>query len=324
MPTLSKRQRAGKRRVEKETGPEILAMDDEDDYVIIGEDDDDDSEVLLEARAITAGDLVWDERGYQKYGCASGHGFGKTQFYKNRREQSALEVDSEYCHKITDFFIKMETTTDAILELYDNDDCSFECSGKLSIEQAIEALRKVGEPSRNQREESRREESHWETIQALAVLRYLQTIKENGPGDKMRASQMVAELIYSKTSYFSHKSRSIRRWADNMEEAIAPCLAEGEKEAVLVTHDESTFYCNEGKRLFWMENKNFRDLERDLPRTVEEHLPLRFVRRAARRVLRYAEGYRLNKIGPDLESYVRKTYKAHRKPTTLMQNSTDT
>ena len=42
---------------------------------------------------------------------------------------------------------------------------------------------------------------------------------------------------------------------------------------------------------------NFRDLERDLPRTVEEHLPLRFVRRAARRVLRYAEGYRLNKIG---------------------------
>ena len=67
MPTLSKRQRAGKRRVEKETGPEILAMDDEDDYVIIGEDDDDDSEVLLEARAITAGDLVWDKRGYQKY-----------------------------------------------------------------------------------------------------------------------------------------------------------------------------------------------------------------------------------------------------------------
>lgn len=215
MPTLSKRQRAGKRRVEKETGPEILAMDDEDDYVIIGEDDDDDSEVLLEARAITAGDLVWDERGYQKYGCASGHGFGKTQFYKNRREQSALEVDSEYCHKITDFFIKMETTTDAILELYDDDECSFECSGKLSIEQAIEALRKVGEPSRNQREESRREESHWETIQALAVLRYLQTIKENGPGDKMRASQMVAELIYSKTSYFPHKSRSIRRWADS-------------------------------------------------------------------------------------------------------------
>ena len=50
MPTLSKRQRAGKRRVEKETGPEILAMDDEDDYVIIGEDDDDDSEVLLEAK----------------------------------------------------------------------------------------------------------------------------------------------------------------------------------------------------------------------------------------------------------------------------------
>ena len=281
MPTLSKRQRAGKLNAMKSRRVEIMSSLVRMMMM---------TEVLLEARAITAGDLVWDERGYQKYGCASGHGFGKTQFYKNRREQSALEVDSEYCHKITDFFIKTETTTDAILELYDDDDCSFECSGKLSIEQAIEELRKVGEPSRNlreesRREESRREESHWETIQALAVLRYLQTIKENGPGYKMRASQMVAELIYSKTSYFSHKSRSIRRWADNMEEAIAPCLAEGEKEAVLVTHDESTFYCNEGKRLFWMENKNFRDLERDLPRTVEEHLPLRFVRRAARRVL---------------------------------------
>ena len=54
---------------------------------------------------------------------------------------------------------------------------------------------------------------------------------------------------------------------------------------------------------------NFRDLERDLPRTVEEIIPLRFVKKAARRVLRYAEGYRLKKIGPDLEAYVTKNYK---------------
>ena len=68
---------------------------------------------------------------------------------------------------------------------------------------------------------------------------------------------------------------------------------------------------------------NFRDLERELPRTVEEIIRLRFVRKAARRVLRYAEGYRLKKIGPDLEAYVTKNYKAHRRPTVLMQNSAD-
>ena len=35
---------------------------------------------------------------------------------------------------------------------------------------------------------------------------------------------------------------------------ILPVLQEGKKEAVLVTHDESTFYCNEGRRYFWLEN----------------------------------------------------------------------
>lgn len=40
---------------------------------------------------------------------------------------------------------------------------------------------------------------------------------------------------------------------DDMSTEIPPVL-EGKKEAVLVTHDESTFYCNEGRRYFWLEN----------------------------------------------------------------------
>jgi hypothetical protein len=35
---------------------------------------------------------------------------------------------------------------------------------------------------------------------------------------------------------------------------IEPTLAEGERKLVLITHDESTFYCNEGKKFFWLEN----------------------------------------------------------------------
>lgn len=41
---------------------------------------------------------------------------------------------------------------------------------------------------------------------------------------------------------------------DNMDEVI-PILTGNEKRCVLITHDESTFYCNEGKKMFWMENK---------------------------------------------------------------------
>jgi hypothetical protein len=39
-----------------------------------------------------------------------------------------------------------------------------------------------------------------------------------------------------------------------MSTPVPPTLKDGEKEAVLVTQDESTFYCNEGRRFFWLEN----------------------------------------------------------------------
>lgn len=41
---------------------------------------------------------------------------------------------------------------------------------------------------------------------------------------------------------------------DDMSIPVPAELKDGEKEAVLVTHDESTFYCNEGRRFFWLEN----------------------------------------------------------------------
>ena len=41
---------------------------------------------------------------------------------------------------------------------------------------------------------------------------------------------------------------------DDMSVPIQPVLKDGEKETVLITHDESTFYCNEGRRFFWLEN----------------------------------------------------------------------
>ena len=40
----------------------------------------------------------------------------------------------------------------------------------------------------------------------------------------------------------------------DMEVVLPPELSNGEKRVVLITHDESTFYCNEGKPLMWMEN----------------------------------------------------------------------
>ena len=40
----------------------------------------------------------------------------------------------------------------------------------------------------------------------------------------------------------------------NMEIIIPPDLLDEEKRVVLITHDESTFYCNEGKPLMWIKN----------------------------------------------------------------------
>jgi hypothetical protein len=52
----------------------------------------------------------------------------------------------------------------------------------------------------------------------------------------------------------SYERRMQEYSGDNMEVIIPPELSDGERRVVLITHDESTFYCNEGKPLMWMEN----------------------------------------------------------------------
>ena len=44
---------------------------------------------------------------------------------------------------------------------------------------------------------------------------------------------------------------------DEMEKKILN-LKENEKELVLITHDETTFYCNDGSKMVWMENGKHR------------------------------------------------------------------
>ena len=42
----------------------------------------------------------------------------------------------------------------------------------------------------------------------------------------------------------------------DMEMKTEPVLSDGEKECVIITHDETTLYANEGRSIIWMENNN--------------------------------------------------------------------
>jgi hypothetical protein len=55
----------------------------------------------------------------------------------------------------------------------------------------------------------------------------------------------------------------------------------------------------------------YKDLRASLPNTVEELLPLAFVRRAARHCERFMDGYRRGLTGP-LLAYAVKKYRSHR------------
>jgi hypothetical protein len=57
---------------------------------------------------------------------------------------------------------------------------------------------------------------------------------------------------------------------------------------------------------------NFKDLERDLPKTLTELMPLSFVRKAFTHCLRFMSGYRLGLEGPLLD-FSMKRYTSHRR-----------
>lgn len=66
------------------------------------------------------------------------------------------------------------------------------------------------------------------------------------------------DVVESRVQFLEHMAELESRMrfyrGDDLSIEIPPVLEEGKKEAVLVTHDESTFYCNEGRRYFWLEN----------------------------------------------------------------------
>ena len=57
---------------------------------------------------------------------------------------------------------------------------------------------------------------------------------------------------------------------------------------------------------------NFKDLERDLPITIEQRLPISYVRRVARYCYRFMDAYRVGLSGAALD-YTVKKFKSHRK-----------
>jgi hypothetical protein len=68
-----------------------------------------------------------------------------------------------------------------------------------------------------------------------------------------------ADIVQYRNDYFlpiMEKLENRMTWYEgaDMENEIKPVLLNNEKEVVLITHDESTFYSNEGIRIFWMEN----------------------------------------------------------------------
>ena len=60
----------------------------------------------------------------------------------------------------------------------------------------------------------------------------------------------------SRSSWFrdTYEARMAKYDGENMETTIEPVIEQDLKKIVLVTHDESTFYANDGKKLIWMQN----------------------------------------------------------------------
>lgn len=73
--------------------------------------------------------------------------------------------------------------------------------------------------------------------------------------DAHERDDVVAAREVFLSEMFELQKRMCHYEGENMETRIEPELLEGQKEAVLITHDESTFYCNEGRRFFWLENE---------------------------------------------------------------------
>ena len=105
------------------------------------------------------------------------------------------------------------------------------------------------------------------------------------------------------------------QWPKNhsLEIEEEPEKKENGKEIVLITHDESTFYCYEGQRIYWLENSKNKILPKSRGQSImNELMPISFVPKAFDHRLRFMHGYRSGLFGPILE-YAVKKYKSHRR-----------
>jgi hypothetical protein len=62
------------------------------------------------------------------------------------------------------------------------------------------------------------------------------------------------EVFLAEMAEYEKRMRKYEVQGDGTTRVVEPVLKEGEKNVVLVTHDESTFYSNECSRMVWMEN----------------------------------------------------------------------
>ena len=84
---------------------------------------------------------------------------------------------------------------------------------KHSMESAIShLLNEEGKGTRNKKIEQKNFLERYQTVQAMALIRYFQLILEGT--EKMRASAKVANNIYNKKGIWSYKARSVRGRAD--------------------------------------------------------------------------------------------------------------
>ena len=190
---------------------------------------------------------------------------------------------------------------------------------KLTVEQGIKKLNDSGwaNPSRSVAKEKKIELMAWQRVQAQAVLSYLENRKE-GQG-KMEASANVAKVLFSKKGTSSYKSRTIRFWAAQfLLTGILPTYAQGQhvKTKSIIADEHVQHRLKEHLRAMKDYHRrtctyNFKDLQRELPITYTDRLPLEFVQRAFTYCLRFMNGYREGLVGPELD-YAVKKYKGHR------------
>ena len=106
---------------------------------------------------------------------------------------------------------------------------------------------------------------------------------------------------------------------EELEIAVHPVLADGEKRTIFIVQDESFFYTNDSVKLSWLcvnENElrpkaSGRALHVSGFACECHGFAVAFVKKVSRHCIRYMDGYRAGLIGPELD-YAVKRFRGHR------------